>query len=93
MMSKLLSHVRWILPVMLLAATVAHADDGNELIATEPDATEDTLALPKEAAPEARKNAEYGLREANEAREARRAYGEARADRAGDNSRDAARRD
>lgn len=93
MTRKLLSHVRWILPVMLLAAPVSHADDENEPIATEPDATEETLALPEEAAPEARENAEYGLREANEARDAGRAYGEARAEQAGDNSRDAERRD
>jgi len=93
MKRKRLNPVHWMLPVMLLATPVAHADEENEVIATEPDATEETLALPDEAAPEARENAEYGLREANEARDARRGYGEARAEGAGDNSRDAARRD
>jgi hypothetical protein len=93
MMMKLLNQLRWMLSVMLLAAPLAHADGDNEPIATEPDATEETLALPDEAAPEARDNAEYGLGEANEARDARRTYGEQRAERTGDNSRDAARRD
>jgi len=90
MTSKWLNPVRWMLPVMLLAAPVAHAA-GDGTIAIEPDATEETLALPDEAAPQARENAEYGLGEANEARDARRDHGEARAEGAGDNGRDAAR--
>jgi len=93
MTSKWLNPVRWMLPVMLLAAPVAHAAADDDTIATEPDATEETLALPDEAAPQAREHAEYGLREANEARDDRRDYGEARAEGAGDNGRDAARRD
>ncbi|MDZ7828730.1 MAG: hypothetical protein U5K33_04330 [Halofilum sp. (in: g-proteobacteria)] len=89
----MLRRIRWMMPVMLLAAPVAHAEEGHEPVATEPDASEETLALPDAAAPEAHENAEHGLRAANEARDARRAYGEARAERAGDNRRDAARRD
>lgn len=76
-----------LLPVLLLAVPATHAQENDdEMLATEPDANEEMLALPEDkAAPEGHENAVYGLEQANEARDARRAYGEGRAERAGDN--------
>lgn len=75
-----------LLPVLLLAMPAAYGDDEDEdMLATEPDATEETLALPDEAAPEGHDNAAYGLEQANEARDLRRDYGAARAGSAGGN--------
>lgn len=75
-----------LLPVLLLAMPAAYADDhDDEMLAGEPDGTEKTLELPDEAAYEGHENAAYGLKEADEARDARRAYGEGRAGSAGGN--------
>ncbi len=90
----LLRHLRWLAPVLALSMPAAFADDEDDgdMLATEPDATEQTLTLPEDAAPEGHENAVYGLEQASEARAAGRAYGEGRAAAAGAN-RDAARRD
>lgn len=75
-----------LLPMLLLAMPAAYGQDQEEdVLADEPNATEETLELPDEAAPEGHENAAYGLEQANEARDARRAYGEGRAERAGGN--------
>lgn len=93
MRRTLLQQCRWLLPALLLAMPAAFADEHDEgMLATKPDATEETLILPDEAAPEGHENSAYGLEQANEARDARRAFGESRAEAAGDN-RDSATRD
>ena len=90
----LLLRLRWLVPVLALSMPVAFADDegDSDMLAEEPDATEETLTLPEDAAPEGHENAAWGLEQANEARADGRAYGEGRAA-AADANRDAARRD
>lgn len=69
--------------LLVLAMTLppaAMAQDDTAMLAADPNATEADVVLPDHVAREARDNAAYGLRQANEARDKRRAYGEARAD-------------
>lgn len=90
----LLQRLRWLVPVLALSMPAAFADDegDTDMLAGEPDATEETLTLPDEATLEGHENAAWGLEQANEARIDGRAYGEGRAGRAGAN-RDSGRRD
>lgn len=78
----------WVLLPMLLLAMPAAYGQGQEEdgLAEEPDATEETLELPDEAAYEGHENAAYGLEQANEARKLRDDYGAARAGSADGNS-------
>lgn len=82
----------WLLLAFTLTGPAAALAQDDDMLADDPDATENDIALPDAAADEARANAEYGLRQANEARDKQRAHGEARAETAGGN-RDSGSRD
>lgn len=92
MLRKLTRRFHWLVLGFALTVPMAAIADHDDMLADDPDATEADIALPDEAADEARANAEYGLRQANEARDKQRVYGEARAEAAGGN-RDSGARD
>lgn len=84
--------LKWLLPAVLGAFTFAGVAIAAEPPEDVPEVaqgahdTEGDIALPDDAAPEAREAASYGLEQANAARDDGRAYGEARAAAAADNA-------
>lgn len=91
-MKKLLATLALVLTFGLFTGMSALAQENDSMTVVDEAAEPDNIALPEDAAPEARENAREGLNTANEAREKGREFGQKRAKEARERSEDARNR-